>query len=175
MEQFNNMTDLYIRNGDGFLLVFSMLDLTSLSHVVKLRDHILRVKDTTTDGVAMLLVGNKLDLVTSSSQLNAAKSLAQQCALPYMETSAKSSHNVDLAFTNLVQNIIVIEMLNTSARDSSASAAGGAAGKILSSGCGALFSRFSPQGTTSSGHYSTGSGGYAAVDRHRRPTRCCIL
>ena len=115
MEQFNNMTDLYIRNGDGFLIVFNMVDLSSLTHVIKLRDHIVRVKDPTNGGnVAMLLVGNKRDLVTSNQQLHAATTLAHQCALPYMETSAKSALNVDLAFTNLVQNIIINELAQTS-------------------------------------------------------------
>ena len=83
--------------------------------------------------VAILLVGNKRDLVTSNQQLHAATTLAHQCALPYMETSAKSAFNVDLAFTNLVQNIIINELATQASSSAHGNHASGGFAKIAAS------------------------------------------
>uniref|UniRef100_A0A8C3S6K0 Small monomeric GTPase n=1 Tax=Chelydra serpentina TaxID=8475 RepID=A0A8C3S6K0_CHESE len=85
-EEFGAMREQYMRTGEGFLLVFS----------------ILRVKDR--DEFPMILVGNKADLdhqrqVTQEE----GQQLARQLKVTYMEASAKIRLNVDQAFHELVR------------------------------------------------------------------------
>jgi hypothetical protein len=41
------MRDLYMKNGQGFLLVFSITSQVTFNDLVELREQILRVKDST--------------------------------------------------------------------------------------------------------------------------------
>ncbi|GIY49080.1 ras-related protein Rap-1b [Caerostris extrusa] len=59
-EQFTAMRDLYMKNGQGFVLVYSITAQSTFNDLQDLREQILRVKDT--DDVPMILVGNKCDL-----------------------------------------------------------------------------------------------------------------
>lgn len=45
-EQFTAMRDLYMKNGQGFLLVFSITSMATLNDLHELREQILRVKDS---------------------------------------------------------------------------------------------------------------------------------
>ncbi|KAL8857625.1 MAG: hypothetical protein Q9178_005790 [Gyalolechia marmorata] len=44
-EQFTAMRELYMKSGQGFLLVFSITSLSSLTELHELRDQIVRIKD----------------------------------------------------------------------------------------------------------------------------------
>ena len=59
-EQFVAMRDLYMKTGQGFVLVFSITSASSLGEIATLRDEIMRIKDDT--NVPMVMVGNKCDL-----------------------------------------------------------------------------------------------------------------
>jgi small GTP-binding protein len=59
-EQFASMRDLYMKNGQGFILVYSITSQATFNDLLELREQILRVKDTA--NVPMVLVGNKSDL-----------------------------------------------------------------------------------------------------------------
>uniref|UniRef100_A0A5F8H0Y4 RAP1B, member of RAS oncogene family n=1 Tax=Monodelphis domestica TaxID=13616 RepID=A0A5F8H0Y4_MONDO len=59
-EQFTAMRDLYMKNGQGFALVYSITPQSTFNDLQNLREQILRVKDT--EDVPMILVGNKCDL-----------------------------------------------------------------------------------------------------------------
>ena len=104
-EQFASMRDLYIKNGQGFILVYSIINQQSFIDVQPLRDQILRVK-----GVAsapMLLVGNKCDLEAERSvTARDGQMLAQEWGIPFFETSAKTKHNVPVMFTEVVREVI---------------------------------------------------------------------
>ena len=54
------MRDLYMKNGQGFVLVYSITAQSTFNDLQDLREQILRVKDT--HDVPMVLVGNKCDL-----------------------------------------------------------------------------------------------------------------
>ena len=54
------MRDLYIKNGHGFIVVYSITAMRSFNDIVTMRDQIVRVKGT--EQVPILLVGNKVDL-----------------------------------------------------------------------------------------------------------------
>ena len=59
-EQFTAMRDLYMKNGQGFVLVYSITAQGTFNDLQDLREQILRVKDA--DEVPLVLVGNKCDL-----------------------------------------------------------------------------------------------------------------
>merc|ERR1712088_608209 len=104
-EQFTAMRDLYMKNGQGFVLVYSITAQSTFNDLQDLREQILRVKDT--DDVPMVLVGNKCDLedervVGKDQGLNLARQF-NNCN--FMETSAKAKIGVKDIFFDLVRQI----------------------------------------------------------------------
>jgi len=103
-EQFTAMRDLYMKNGQGFVLVYSIIAQSPFNDLPDLRDQILRVKDK--DEVPMVLVGNKCDLtdqrVISTEQ---GEELAKKFSCAFLEASAKTRTNVDLIFNTLIRQI----------------------------------------------------------------------
>ncbi|KAM3842367.1 ras-related protein Rap-1b isoform 1-T1 [Diretmus argenteus] len=104
-EQFTAMRDLYMKNGQGFALVYSITAQSTFNDLQDLREQILRVKDT--EDVPMILVGNKCDLeaervVGKESGVGLARQW-NSCA--FLETSAKSKINVNEIFYDLVRQI----------------------------------------------------------------------
>lgn len=55
-EQFTAMRDLYMKNGQGFILVFSITSMVTMNDLYELREQILRVKDA--DNVREILSSN---------------------------------------------------------------------------------------------------------------------
>jgi len=103
-EQFTAMRDLYMKNGQGFVLVYSIIAQSTFNDLPELRDQILRVKDT--DKVPMVLVGNKCDLadqrVITSEQ---GENLSKRFDCRFVEASAKTKHNVEQIFYDLIRQI----------------------------------------------------------------------
>lgn len=103
-EQFTAMRDLYMKNGQGFLLVYSITAQATFNDLQDLREQILRVKDT--EDVPMILVGNKCDLederVVGKDQ---GSNLSRSWNCAFLETSAKSKINVNEIFYDLVRQI----------------------------------------------------------------------
>uniref|UniRef100_A0A1I7XD77 Anaphase-promoting complex subunit 5 n=1 Tax=Heterorhabditis bacteriophora TaxID=37862 RepID=A0A1I7XD77_HETBA len=90
-EEFSAMREQYMRNGRGFLLVYSVTERKSFEEAHKLYRQVLRVKDKLEYPV--LLAANKIDLVNQRVVSEAeGRELAAQLKLPYIETSAKVSN-----------------------------------------------------------------------------------
>ncbi|XP_019874287.1 ras-related protein Rap1 [Aethina tumida] len=103
-EQFTAMRDLYMKNGQGFVLVYSITAQSTFNDLQDLREQILRVKDT--DDVPMVLVGNKCDLEEERAiGKDQGTNLARQFNCAFMETSAKAKINVYDVFYDLVRQI----------------------------------------------------------------------
>lgn len=103
-EQFASMRDLYIKNGQGFLLIYSLLNRQTFNDLKAIKDQILRVKNM--DTVPMILVGNKSDMFDEREvSANEAKLLAEEWGCPHFETSAKTSSNVDEMFSEIVRQM----------------------------------------------------------------------
>ena len=104
-EQFTAMRDLYMKNGQGFVLVYSIVALGTFNDLVDMREQILRVKDT--DDVPMVLVGNKSDLndsrVVTTQQGEEMAKRFNNCL--FVEASAKLKVNIDKIFHDLIHLI----------------------------------------------------------------------
>ncbi len=83
------MRDLYMKTGQGFLLVFSIASRTSFEELERLRDDIIRIKDD--EDIPIVIVGNKADLEDQRA-IDRAKafSLSQRWSAPYYEASART-------------------------------------------------------------------------------------
>ncbi|EFC40771.1 predicted protein [Naegleria gruberi] len=103
-EEYAALRDQYMRSGQGFLLVFSIVEKRSLEELNTFRDQILRVKDK--DRVPMCMIGNKCDL-ESERQVSTAegKNKADEWGIPFFEGSAKTRTNVENSFFELVREI----------------------------------------------------------------------
>ncbi|KAF8937024.1 Ras- protein Rap-1b [Dissophora ornata] len=104
-EQFTAMRDLYMKNGQGFILVFSIIAAQTFEELLELHRQILRVKDK--DDVPIVLVGNKCDLEgdrTVPRERGDALSI-RWGTVPFYETSARTRINVDEVFYDLVRLI----------------------------------------------------------------------
>lgn len=103
-EQFASMRDLYIKNGQGFVVVYSITCHQTFQDIKNMKEQIVRVKGS--DRVPILLVGNKVDI---EHQREVSKqegiALAQLWNSPFMEASAKSRHNVNEVFAEIVREM----------------------------------------------------------------------
>ncbi|XP_021376346.1 ras-related protein Ral-A-like [Mizuhopecten yessoensis] len=103
-EDYAAIRDNYFRSGEGFLCVFSITEQESFQATAEFREQILRVKND--DNIPFLLVGNKCDLEDKRQvTIDEAQTRAQQWAVPYVETSAKTRANVDKVFYDLMREI----------------------------------------------------------------------
>jgi len=104
-EEFSALREQYMRKGDGFLIVYSVIDPNSFKNTRQFYNQILRVKDR--KSYPMILVANKIDLVhLRKISEEEGRELAAELQIPYIETSAKVPPvNVDVAFHELVRVI----------------------------------------------------------------------
>ncbi|CAG8616809.1 10253_t:CDS:2 [Cetraspora pellucida] len=98
-EQFAAMRDLYMKNGQGFILMFSITEQSTINELAELRDQIIKVP--------MVLVGNKCDLekdrmVTKKQGLALSQTWGHTA---FYETSARHRIHVDEVFYDLVRQI----------------------------------------------------------------------
>jgi len=105
-EQFAPMRELYMKNGDGFLLVYSIDNRTSFNELKSIREGILRVKGT--EQVPIMIVGNKCDLETARKvPTEDGQKLAKEWGptVQFLECSAKTLLNIEAVFINLVKKL----------------------------------------------------------------------
>ena len=103
-EQFASMRDLYIKNGQGFLLVYSVINAQTFIDVQPLRDQIFRVKGTPSSPI--VLAGNKCDMEAERAVTTRdGDMLGHEWSCPFYETSAKTNYNVHEMFSEVVRQI----------------------------------------------------------------------
>jgi len=102
---FEIMREMYIKKGEGFIIVFSLISLVTFDKLEELYGQIQTIRE---GKVPMVMVGNKCDLkdlrVVSYHQ---AKELANSWDCPYIESSAKENINITCLFENVVRQIKV--------------------------------------------------------------------
>ncbi|KAJ3450635.1 ras-like protein rasd [Anaeramoeba flamelloides] len=103
-EEYSAMRDSYMREGEGFLIVYAINSRNSLDEVSSFREQITQAKDS--DEVPMIIVGNKNDLENERQvSIEEGRDLAKSFNCPFMETSAKTRTNVEESFFELVREI----------------------------------------------------------------------
>jgi len=101
-EEYEALQDGYIRDADGFLVVYSITDRKSFDNAQNIYKKILRVKDSHREPI--ILIGNKADLEDQREIATfEGQKLAQQLDCPYFETSAKTKVNVEEAYHALLR------------------------------------------------------------------------
>jgi GTPase KRas protein len=126
-EEYTALRDQWIRDGEGFVLVYSISSRASFARIEKFHRQIQRVKESSQSGspsypgsplstsslgsgsygpAPVMLVGNKCDRVTErevSTQEGSA--LAKELGCDFVEASAKNCINVEKAFYDVVRQL----------------------------------------------------------------------
>ncbi len=92
--QFHKLRTIYFKGSNAALGVF---DLSSSQTLLKIPGWVSSIKKTVKKTIPMLLLGNKVDLEREVDQ-EEAEDLAKRLSCEYMETSAKTGENVEIAF-----------------------------------------------------------------------------
>jgi len=104
-EEFSSMQDLWMREGKGFLLVYSITSLHTLEECEVLRDKILRTKEEDAS-TPIVLCGNKCDLNDQREvETSKGQAIAKKWNAPFFETSAKMKINNVACFYEIVRQI----------------------------------------------------------------------
>ncbi|KAJ9459246.1 Ras-related protein Rab-1A [Diplonema papillatum] len=102
-ERFRTITSSYYRGAHGIIIVYDVTDVETFHNV---KTWLKEIEKYATDNVSKLLVGNKTDLVVKKAvDHGTAKEYADSLGIPFLETSAKSSINVETAFVTMSSEI----------------------------------------------------------------------
>lgn len=106
-EEFVSMQDQWMREGQGFLLVYSIISRASFDDVENVYAKIQRAKEG--ENIAVVLCGNKCDLSGDKREVTAEEGAALAASwgtgAPFFETSAKEQINHDACFFECVREI----------------------------------------------------------------------
>lgn len=104
-ERFKTITTAYYRGAMGIILVYDITDEKSFENI---QNWMKSIKENASAGVERLLLGNKCDMEAKRKvQKEQADKLAREHGIRFFETSAKSSMNVDEAFSSLARDILL--------------------------------------------------------------------
>lgn len=106
-EEFKSMRSQYMRQGQGFILVYSITDANSFQKCREFYDEVQRAKGGK-DNVVLVLVGNKCDLKDDRqvSPDDGRKCAESEFQTPlFFETSAKDNINIQEVFFQLIKRI----------------------------------------------------------------------
>ncbi|KAG8936330.1 Ras GTPase ras2 [Tulasnella sp. 419] len=102
-EEYATLRDQWVREGQGFVLVYSIASRITFERLEVFRQSMLRVKGSTP---IYILVGNKSD---KSYEREVSKeegaALARRFNCEFLETSARTAHNVERLFNNLIRSL----------------------------------------------------------------------
>jgi small GTP-binding protein len=105
-EEYLALRSAWMRERDGFLLVFSLIDAKSLNELVTFIKQIETIYEGTTPTI--VLVGNKCDLGDQRKITpERAQEVAQANGCQYFEVSAKTGENIMTVFHSLIRGISV--------------------------------------------------------------------
>jgi GTPase KRas protein len=123
-EEYIALRDQWIRDGEGFVLVYSISSRSSFARIQRFHSQIQRVKETSMAGsptypgspisasapvfgqAPVMLVGNKCDRVTEREvSTQEGQALAKELGCDFVEASAKNCVNVEKAFFDVVRQL----------------------------------------------------------------------
>ncbi|EIN13603.1 ras protein [Punctularia strigosozonata HHB-11173 SS5] len=100
-EEYATLRDQWVREGQGFILVYSIASRQTFDRLEVFRQSMLRVKRSRP---IFMLVGNKCDKSYEREvSRDEGAAMARNFGCGFLETSAKTAYNVETLFTNLVR------------------------------------------------------------------------
>jgi Ras-related protein Rab-37 len=106
-ERFRSVTHSYYRDANALLLLY---DVTSYSSFENVSAWLSEIKEFAHDGVIIMLIGNKIDKSQRVVSREAGERLARDYEVSFLETSAKTGQNVELAFMATAQALLDKEL-----------------------------------------------------------------
>jgi DIRAS family, GTP-binding Ras-like 2 len=99
------MQRLSISKGHAFILVYSVVSRQSLDELRAIYQEIVSIRGSDVDAIPVMLVGNKCDESASLREVTTSEgsALSKTWKCGFMETSAKTDHNVKELFQELLQ------------------------------------------------------------------------
>lgn len=105
-ERFRTITSAYYRGADGIIMVYDVTHRESFDHV---REWLREVEKYAAPETAKLLIGNKSDRSDRAVSEGEGAALAKELGgMPFLETSARTSDNVEAAFIKMAENLIAM-------------------------------------------------------------------
>lgn len=102
-ERFRTITSSYYRGAHGIIVVYDVTDQESFDNV---RTWLSEIDRYANENVNKLLVGNKADMTAKKVvDTQTAQDFANELGIPFLETSAKDSNNVEQAFMTMAGEI----------------------------------------------------------------------
>ncbi|XP_028990001.1 ras-related protein Rab-37-like isoform X2 [Betta splendens] len=102
-ERFRSVTHAYYRDAHALFLLY---DITSKSSFDNIRAWLTEIHEYAQSHVVIMLLGNKADMSSDRAiQRDEGERLAREYSVPFMETSAKTGVNVELAFTAVAKEL----------------------------------------------------------------------
>eukprot|EP00177_Eucheuma_denticulatum_P000887 GFKZ01001604.1.p2 GENE.GFKZ01001604.1~~GFKZ01001604.1.p2 ORF type:complete len:203 (+),score=34.62 GFKZ01001604.1:280-888(+) len=102
-ERFRTITSSYYRGAHGIIIVYDVTDQESFNNV---KSWLQEIDRFASEHVCKLLVGNKNDMTSKKVVDTAtAKEFADSLGIKFLETSAKTSENVEAAFLAMAAEI----------------------------------------------------------------------
>eukprot|EP01107_Rhizomastix_libera_P007047 TRINITY_DN21316_c0_g1_i1.p1 TRINITY_DN21316_c0_g1~~TRINITY_DN21316_c0_g1_i1.p1 ORF type:complete len:189 (+),score=31.30 TRINITY_DN21316_c0_g1_i1:2-568(+) len=110
-EEFSSMRDQYMMTGKGFIFVYAINMYRSFDELTAIRQRLYKVKDKNFSfQIPIVICGNKCDLENEREvPTSEGQKLAQDWNCRFLETSALTRNNVELAFFELVRLIRMCE------------------------------------------------------------------
>lgn len=100
--QFPAMQRLSISKGHAFILVYAITSRATLEELRPIYDEIVEIKGDM-DGIPIMLVGNKCDELNREVPVQEGAEISKRWNCAFLETSAKTNHNVKELFQELLQ------------------------------------------------------------------------
>ncbi|XP_017844412.1 ras-related protein SEC4 isoform X2 [Drosophila busckii] len=103
-ERFRSVTHAYYRDAHALLLLYDVTNKTTFDNI---RAWLGEIREYAQEDVVIVLIGNKADCGSSERQVKRedGERLGREHNVPFMETSAKTGLNVELAFTAVARQL----------------------------------------------------------------------
>ncbi len=101
-ERFRTITQSYYRSADAIVLVYDIGCATSFRNLPEWLSEVERYAGSS---VHRILIGNKCDRMDREIQSELGKQFATENDMPFLETSAKNSDNIDELFLQLANSL----------------------------------------------------------------------
>ncbi|ESO11641.1 hypothetical protein HELRODRAFT_108915 [Helobdella robusta] len=103
-ERFRSITHAYYRDAHALFLLYDVTNRLSFDNISA---WLAEINEYAQDDVVIMLIGNKVDMTSERAvRKEDGEAIAQQFGVDFMETSAKTAINVDLAFETIARNLL---------------------------------------------------------------------